>query len=613
MKAQTLAPVPRVALTREEAAASLGLSLRHFERHVQPHLRIVRSGSVRLVPVAELERWAEHRQRWPGAPMTPRLDVQIRSAPAPRNGRGHDPGGMTSMSARKRTPMRVGVESRKTRRDASATALRSASTASLSADAPGARASPRPRAEYVDMLAGLQAGTLSGERGPHVRVAVEQFVAGIKDGSIRDRSGTTTSPHDRGYERDLRQRVEPAFGAARLCELRLPDVQRWADELASQGSRLDRRNSSTRCGRSTAGRCRAASRSSTRPRGLRLPTGGEARPDRHAGRGRGSVAALLPRDQAALGLAGYGGLRLGELLALDWSASTWRRARCASSAPGTTARSPSPARSRRPGSARSRSTSGSRPLLADHRVLTDHRDGLLFPAAGDPSRPFANALRDRMRAAWKDAGLEALGFHEARHTFASLMIAAGVNAKALSTYLGHANIAITFDRYGHLMPGADHEARGLLDAYLERMGAEVYPCAYPRPAEVPRLQGFHAGRHSLENRCGPYGPPRVRILPLRFCGLGWQVASARKVRDVAPLPRGTDKVDARVLAELCRRDLVPSLWVPSLDERALRERLRRRMHLVRLRAAMNRGGERACRRDRLPAGGRDRDALRGAR
>jgi transposase len=68
-----------------------------------------------------------------------------------------------------------------------------------------------------------------------------------------------------------------------------------------------------------------------------------------------------------------------------------------------------------------------------------------------------------------------------------------------------------------------------------------------------------------------------------------QIAHARKVRDVAPLACKTDKVDARVLAELARRDLVPELWVPSLDDRALRERLRRRMHLVRMRAsAMNR-------------------------
>jgi hypothetical protein len=45
-----------------------------------------------------------------------------------------------------------------------------------------------------------------------------------------------------------------------------------------------------------------------------------------------------------------------------------------------------------------------------------------------------------------------------------------------------------------------------------------------------------------------------------------KIAHARKVRDVAPLACKTDKVDARVLAELCRRDLVPELWVPSFSE-----------------------------------------------
>ena len=72
---------------------------------------------------------------------------------------------------------------------------------------------------------------------------------------------------------------------------------------------------------------------------------------------------------------------------------------------------------------------------------------------------------------------------------------------------------------------------------------------------------------------------------------GWQVevADARRVKGIAPLACKTDRVDARVLAELCRRDLVPALWIPSLEERELRERLRRRMHLVRLRtSAMNR-------------------------
>ena len=54
------------------------------------------------------------------------------------------------------------------------------------------------------------------------------------------------------------------------------------------------------------------------------------------------------------------------------------------------------------------------------------------------------------------------------------MIAAGVNAKALSTYLGHSSIQITLDRYGHLMPGNEQEAARLLDRYLgerERRGS----------------------------------------------------------------------------------------------------------------------------------------------
>jgi excisionase family DNA binding protein len=59
VKPQLLAPVPRVTLTREEAAAALGVSLAHFQRHVQPHVRLVRSGSCRLVPISELERWAQ--------------------------------------------------------------------------------------------------------------------------------------------------------------------------------------------------------------------------------------------------------------------------------------------------------------------------------------------------------------------------------------------------------------------------------------------------------------------------------------------------------------------------------------------------------------------------
>ena len=58
------------------------------------------------------------------------------------------------------------------------------------------------------------------------------------------------------------------------------------------------------------------------------------------------------------------------------------------------------------------------------------------------------------------------------------MIAAGVNVKALSTYMGHSSITITLDRYGHLMPGNEAEAAAQLDAYLVGKGR------VDRPAQV---------------------------------------------------------------------------------------------------------------------------------
>ena len=80
------------------------------------------------------------------------------------------------------------------------------------------------------------------------------------------------------------------------------------------------------------------------------------------------------------------------------------------------------------------------------------------------------------------------------------------------------------------------------------------------------------------------GAPWVRD-SLAACGWTIEIADARKVKAIAPLACKTDRVDARVLADLARRDLVPTVWVPSLDDRAIRERLRRRSHLIRLRTS----------------------------
>ena len=56
---KTSRPQPRLLLSKREAAISLGMSVRHFERHVQEELRCVRSGQLTLFPLRDLERWAE--------------------------------------------------------------------------------------------------------------------------------------------------------------------------------------------------------------------------------------------------------------------------------------------------------------------------------------------------------------------------------------------------------------------------------------------------------------------------------------------------------------------------------------------------------------------------
>ena len=51
--------VPRLAVSKTEAAKALGVSVDFLEEHVMHELRIVRRGRRRLTPVTELQRWID--------------------------------------------------------------------------------------------------------------------------------------------------------------------------------------------------------------------------------------------------------------------------------------------------------------------------------------------------------------------------------------------------------------------------------------------------------------------------------------------------------------------------------------------------------------------------
>lgn len=323
-----------------------------------------------------------------------------------------------------------------------------------------------------DSIVGLRSGELSAARGPRFEDAVDVWLDGLRAGHITTRLGDPYKPATiRGYESSLRLRAVPALEHLRLAEVTTQDVQALVDGLVKDGlasatidadvtplKALYRRAA----GRGevrvnpTVGIEKPAVR--TKPRRVVPHTDAEA-----------MIAALAADDRALWATGFYAGLRMGELSALarediDLGAGVIHVQRGWDAMEGYI-----PTKNRKPRSV---------PVAA---VLRDHLDEHLLSNDADEhifGKPrWVSRAGTRAHERWKARSLPILDLHEARHTYASFAIAAGLNAKTLSTYMGHATIQITLDLYGHLFPGAEAEAAGLLDAYFARHvgGATVAP------------------------------------------------------------------------------------------------------------------------------------------
>jgi integrase len=268
----------------------------------------------------------------------------------------------------------------------------------------------------------------------------------------------------------MRLRVLPELGSARLTDITRVRVQDLADRMLA-----DKIDASTI--RNTLIPLRAVYRRALSRGDIAVnPVAGVELPSVRGRRDRiaspieaaALIEAVPQDDRAVWATAFYAGLRLGELLALrdedvELETGVIRVERSWDSREGVVEPKSRAGRRSVP------IVAALRPYLAARRLRRDGSGVLFF---GERSRPFnRNALVARAKRAWKKAKLQPILLHEARHTFASILIAAGVNAKALSTYLGHSSIQITLDRYGHLMPGNEDEAVALVDAYLARATA----------------------------------------------------------------------------------------------------------------------------------------------
>src|ERR671918_1201110 len=139
-----------------------------------------------------------------------------------------------------------------------------------------------------------------------------------------------------------------------------------------------------------------------------------------------------------------------------------------------------------------------------------------------------------------------------------------------------------------LYVGLDLSRKRLDFHLLDAEGATVEVGASPPDADGLHGLSLRLERHGAPIRAAIESMNGARFVHDRRELHGWQVeiADAIKVKGLAPVACKTDRIDAWVLAELSRRDLVPAIWLPGFGVRRERERARWRLHLVKHRSAL---------------------------
>jgi integrase len=331
----------------------------------------------------------------------------------------------------------------------------------------------------LDIEHAKRRGQMIVNRAPTVAVAADELVDGMTPGAIRNRSGDVYKPSVvDDYQRVLDKDVRPVLGTKRLDEVRRADVMRLVERLHTRGVSASRIRNTLMPLRVIFRRAVELEQVGSSPLSrITLPAVRSGRrriatPDQ----AERMLAALTPRDRIVWALAFYGGLRRGEARGLPWSDVDFdlgvihvRRAWCNRTRQLTLPKSQAAVR-------RVPMAGALRQLLLEHRLFVGRPDeGELIASWRKPGVPMAaEDMAERAHKAWakvEDVPAD-FGLHEARHTYASLMIAAGVQPKALCEFMGHASITITLDLYGHLFPGAHADAAGLLDRYLDAEAAQ---------------------------------------------------------------------------------------------------------------------------------------------
>lgn len=163
------------------------------------------------------------------------------------------------------------------------------------------------------------------------------------------------------------------------------------------------------------------------------------------------------------------GLRIGELLALQWSDVDWGKR--AIYVHRTLVHLESRKRCFLQDSPKSKSSRRYVPLntkvmnvFRDLAETAPGLDGFVFSTEDDPNVSLAyNPLARLAQQICETAGVQWKGFHALRHTFATNCYYKGCDIKILSKLLGHASVTITYNTYINLYGDALEEMRSVVE------------------------------------------------------------------------------------------------------------------------------------------------------
>jgi integrase len=287
----------------------------------------------------------------------------------------------------------------------------------------------------------------------------------------------------RGYEQQVRTNLRPLLGPVPLARLTPTDVEGMQAQLLAT-------NRAPRTAKVARLVLSAALADAVRDGLVGRNVARLARPPRverqemkvlSAADARQLVARTSDEPNGPLyAVALASGLRQGELLGLVWrdidldaGIVTVRRSLARNDTGGFSLQPPKTARSRRTisipelgiAALRRQRRQIAAMRLAAGAAWRDQHD-LVF---ADPiGRPLSGSLVTKQFSdALRKAGLPHVRFHDLRHTYATLAIAAGVSLRTVADALGHSSITVTADTYAHVTPEMKREVATALDRVLE--------------------------------------------------------------------------------------------------------------------------------------------------